>query len=324
MSKIWKISDLNPDEPIRQSLKEILFYWIRKMLSYSSSAVEGKDVEALHDMRTAALRIRALLKLHQEHFPKKALREHRKDIKRLIDSMGKAREIDVFQSELTELIPNVPLKDRIALNWLLAQQETHREIRRAAMKKEIRVLQSAGCWKRLEQFAEDFASTKKNEAQSAGEASLKSSGREVIPPLVDSFLAGIDLTCENEAHPEFLHTMRLQGKRLRYAMEMYLPAYGASFAQHLDSVKEVLSVMGRIHDLDVNLPILKKHVQLIDCYNAITNERSCRIAKASINKLIGRFEGERHERFLCLCLELSRWKAGAFRRRFIESLKPGN
>jgi triphosphatase len=101
MSKSWKGSDLSPNEPIIQSLKKVLFYWIGEMTANASETIKGKDTEALHGMQTAALGIRALLKLHREYFPKKALREHRKDLKRLIDSMGPAREIDVFQSELT-------------------------------------------------------------------------------------------------------------------------------------------------------------------------------------------------------------------------------
>jgi hypothetical protein len=92
MSRPWKIADLNPDEPIKISLMKILLGWIQEMLSYASGTIKGKDIEALHDMRVSALRIRVLLKLHRKYFPKKALRQHLQDLKRLIDSMGPVRE----------------------------------------------------------------------------------------------------------------------------------------------------------------------------------------------------------------------------------------
>jgi hypothetical protein len=153
---------------------------------------------------------------------------------------------------------------------------------------------------------------------------FRSSGREIIPPLLDSFLAGIDSACKNEHHPKPLHAKRLQGKQLRYAMEIYLPAYGDSFAPYLDSVKEVLVVMGRIHDLDVNLPVLKQHERQIRCYNAITKERSLKMETTGIIILIQRLEQERHECYISLRLKLSRWKEEMFRRNFIASLSPGS
>jgi CHAD domain-containing protein len=155
MSRPWKIADLNPDEPIKISLMKILLGWIQEMLSYASGTIKGKDIEALHDMRVSALRIRVLLKLHRKYFPKKALRQHLQDLKRLIDSMGPVREIDVFQAELRKLAEDASPKDRIALKWLLAQREMHREVRQMFMKTEIRRLLHAGFRQRLERFIEE-------------------------------------------------------------------------------------------------------------------------------------------------------------------------
>jgi CHAD domain-containing protein len=324
MSKPRKFPELNPDEPVVQSLKKALFYWIQKGLSHNAAVIEEKNTEAVHDMRTAALRIRTLLKLHKEHLPKKGFQERRRDLKRLIDVMGPVREMEVSQQELAKLAQNALQKDRIALNWLIAQQENQRVVFCTAMKKEIRAMQGSGFWKELAQFVEDLPLTKRKADISAEAITLRQSGRDVIPPLLASFLAEIELTCENENHPEILHAMRLQGKRLRYAMEMYLPAYGSSFVQHFDSVKDVLSAMGRIHDLDVNLPVLKRHSQQIVYFNSITKARASRVATAGFNKLIQQLESERHEHFLCLCLVLSRWKSGAFRRGFLNSLSSEN
>ena len=78
-------------------------------------------------------------------------------------------------------------------------------------------------------------------------------------PLSDSFLTRIDPVILNEHHQETLHALRLRGKRVRDVMEMYLPAYGSQFEDCLNSVKQILGILGRIHDLDINLPILRKH-----------------------------------------------------------------
>jgi CHAD domain-containing protein len=162
---------------------------------------------------------------------------------------------------------------------------------------------------------------KKKNALPGKRLTLSSSGREILPPLLDSFMDRIDPVISNEKRQEPLHALRLQGKRLRYAMEMYLPAYSSSFAECLDSVKEILSIMGRIHDLDVNLPILRQQVRQVGHFNAGTKNRALKMSTAGLRTLIRRFEEERHERFLLLCDRFLHWKQEEFRQRFIQSIQ---
>ena len=103
-------------------------------------------------------------------------------------------------------------------------------------------------------------------------------------------------------------------------MEMYLPAYGAPFADCLDSVKQILGILGRIHDLDINLPVLRQHVRQVRHFNAGISERALKIQTAGLRALILRFEHERHELFLSLCMQFSQWEEEQFRQRFIKTI----
>ena len=94
----------------------------------------------------------ATLKLHKDFFPKKQLRRQLEEIEKLIDVFGPVREIDVFQQELKELIKDIVAKDKVALQWLVAQQQIIRELHRKAMKVEIRKLMSTGFKRRFEEF----------------------------------------------------------------------------------------------------------------------------------------------------------------------------
>jgi CHAD domain-containing protein len=152
MAKPWQIVDIDPDEPLKVSLRRTLLGWMQEMLSYESETMKGTDPEALHDMRVSARRLRAALKLHREFFPKKSLRRQVEEIEKLIDAFGPVREIDVFQEELKELIKDMPTKDKIALQMLVAQQQIIRELHRKAMKVEIRKLMSTGFKRRFEEF----------------------------------------------------------------------------------------------------------------------------------------------------------------------------
>jgi CHAD domain-containing protein len=161
---------------------------------------------------------------------------------------------------------------------------------------------------------------KKKSALSGKRLNLRTSGREILPPLLDSFLERINPVILNERHQEPLHALRLRGKRVRYAMEMYLPAYGSSFAECLESVKQILVMLGRIHDIDINLPVLRQYVRQVRHFNAGISDRALKIPAAGLRALILRFEHERHELFLSLYKQFSQWEEEQFRRRFIKSI----
>ena len=60
MAKPWQIADIDPNEPLRVSLRRTLLGWMQEMLSYESDTMKGTDPEALHDMRVSARRLRAI------------------------------------------------------------------------------------------------------------------------------------------------------------------------------------------------------------------------------------------------------------------------
>ena len=72
MAKPWKILDLNPDESLKQCLHKIALTRIQETFSYESATVKGEDLEALHDMRVSARRLRAVLRIFRDCFSKEA------------------------------------------------------------------------------------------------------------------------------------------------------------------------------------------------------------------------------------------------------------
>jgi len=152
MARPSQIASLDLNEPLKVSLRRTLLEWTEEMLSYESETIKGTDPEALHNMRVSARRLRAILKIHREFFPKKLFRRQVQEIEKLIDTFGPIREIDVCQEELKRLIKELPTNDRIALQWLLAQQQTIRETHRRTMKAEIRKIMRSGFKQRFEDF----------------------------------------------------------------------------------------------------------------------------------------------------------------------------
>jgi CHAD domain-containing protein len=67
---------------------------------------------------------------------------------------------------------------------------------------------------------------------------------------------------EDPGSVEKLHRMRISGKRLRDIMELCLPFAGGKFRRAFGDVKETVSLMGKIHDLDDAAKILRGYGEL--------------------------------------------------------------
>jgi hypothetical protein len=57
-----------------------------------------------------------------------------------------------------------------------------------------------------------------------------------------------------------LHDMRIAFKRLRYLIEIFAIAFDADLEPFLDEVKGLQDLLGDIHDCDVQIPMLERHL----------------------------------------------------------------
>ncbi|MGI8826901.1 MAG: CHAD domain-containing protein [Chloroflexota bacterium] len=62
-----------------------------------------------------------------------------------------------------------------------------------------------------------------------------------------------------------LHNLRIAGKRLRYSLETFAFCFSKAHVEHLaDRVRALQDVLGRIHDLDVLIRLLKNRAGQLD------------------------------------------------------------
>jgi len=78
----------------------------------------------------------------------------------------------------------------------------------------------------------------------------------------DKFAARSKTAAANPGAVGKLHRMRIAGKRLRDIMELCLPFAGLEFKRAFGRLKDVVSLMGKIHDLDDASNILGKFENL--------------------------------------------------------------
>jgi CHAD domain-containing protein len=58
-----------------------------------------------------------------------------------------------------------------------------------------------------------------------------------------------------------LHDMRIAAKRLRYVLELAEPVFGEPAAQGAKRAKKLQDLLGEIHDCDVTIPRVERHIE---------------------------------------------------------------
>ena len=138
MAKPWKILDLNPEDSLKKSVHKIALTRFQETFSYEAGTLKGTDPEALHDMRVAARRLRAALRIFRVCFSKKKFKKHDARLKSLIRSLGVVREHDVFLASLREYKRTLEPRDNAVIGLLIARETTARALHRRNMMRELK------------------------------------------------------------------------------------------------------------------------------------------------------------------------------------------
>ena len=115
--------------------------------------------------------------------------------------------------------------------------------------------------------------------------------------------------------------MRLAGKTLRYAMEVFEPGFKASFSSCLEEIKNLLDTMGRIHDCDVNIPRLQAFLKELRMFNRSRDDVQDRIATSALTRLIREESALRRGLFTEMTSVLEQWERSNFTATLLLSMK---
>jgi len=133
MAKPWKIPNFDARENVAVCVGKILRTRYRETFSHEQGALDGVDVEALHDMRVSARRLKAMMKVFRHVFPKKKFRVEYEWIGNLVRALGAVRDCDVFIGVLEDHKSSIPPRDRRSIDLLIARQKTVRSREQRAL-----------------------------------------------------------------------------------------------------------------------------------------------------------------------------------------------
>jgi CHAD domain-containing protein len=247
MAAPWNISGLQPDADVRTCLPLVLVTRGKELFSFAESHLRDHTVESLHDTRVAARRLQALLKLHRPFFVAREFKPVYRPIRELVRMMGNVRELDVFLEALQRFERETPVRDRHILSLLAARLDLERAKHMRQADHMIELLIRSRFQRDLGRLTS--GSFRKEMKENLSER-FRDHARHSVPELFDRFYGSLSPVFKTPEAVEEFHVVRLSGKPLRYAMEMYLQIFGRSYGASFEQVKSLLELMGAVHDRD--------------------------------------------------------------------------
>jgi exopolyphosphatase/pppGpp-phosphohydrolase len=122
-----EVDSISQHETFTQSGTRLLLDRTHKMLEWRSDVLEHKDIEAVHKMRVASRRLRALLDAYETACDPKKFKKVYRQVKAIADILGDARDTDVMVANLQQQLAQAPEESQPAFQWLIERLSTYRQ-----------------------------------------------------------------------------------------------------------------------------------------------------------------------------------------------------
>jgi len=220
---------------------------VRAMLAVQRSAIlendgaarQGRDPEAVHQMRVATRRARALLRTATGVLEPEREAKLRAELAWLGGVLGGVRDLDVLITHLQSEADTLEPTDRVALKPLFSGLAAERRKARTTL---VRALKSARHRRLLDELAEPAV----GQPTLNGRIKLDKRAGKEFERLVKAMH-----TLPSEPTDEELHRVRKLGKRARYAAELTEPLAPRKTAAFVKRAKAFQDVTGEHQDAAV-------------------------------------------------------------------------
>ncbi len=261
------------------------------------------DAERVHQLRVATRRTLAALSAFHEMIPGKQRQWFEKRLRRIRHAAGTTRDLDVLTTELVR--PAAPGREEHALplaararRRLVAMLSKRRDLSRGPIR-DVRESLLADDWPgRMERLIDTVTSQTSTEPFAAY-------ARRQFPHLLERFFKRADrqLMAADE-----IHRLRIAGKKLRYAVEIFAIAFpAATRIACQDALEKLQETLGKFTD----------HAAAADRFRRWAREDGVGADKKTLTAL-RRFEDHRAEKAR---REFAKWWTPARRRELRQSLE---
>jgi inorganic triphosphatase YgiF len=256
--------ELPPDATLDEVVAATLAGCLGHVLGNLTPAHLGSDVEGVHQMRVGVRRLRSVLRLFRPAMPDQALHPLEAELRWLGRELGAARDLDVFVVDLIDPLfarrPGDKGLERLREAALALRAERQEQLRRSL---------DSTRFTRLVLALGSFVARRGWRDQPLDEESARlfAPARGLAAELLevrDRKARRLGDRIDELSLPE-LHRLRIQIKRLRYAVEILGGLYrGRRLDRYLEQLPELQDRLGRLADLATAQGLLAGLLERID------------------------------------------------------------
>ncbi|OQA46179.1 MAG: CHAD domain protein [Chloroflexi bacterium ADurb.Bin325] len=251
---------LLPDEPMSEAGRKLLRLHFGRMLANEAGTRVGEDIEALHDMRVATRRMRAAYGVFAEYYDRATLDPFNKGLRRTGRSLGAVRDLDVLLEKAEAYRAALPPEATADIDPLLEEWRARREKARGRM---LAYLDGQSYRTFVADFRTFLATPDAGALAYAAEQPVPYQVRHVVPRLIFTRYEAVrayEPVIAAAPLPTY-HLLRIDCKRLRYALEFFRDVLGPEAAGLIKQVTALQDLLGALQDAHVAEGLIAEFLQ---------------------------------------------------------------
>jgi CHAD domain-containing protein len=212
---------------------------LQRLTDQVNTTVASHGPDAVHDLRVAIRRFSQALVAFKQYFPNREVKDVRRELKVVMRLAGSARDCDVA----IELLLKFGGPDATALRQKV---EARREEAATELVKGLKRCVARNLFSNWR-----TALLPAQPPKSCSYPIVDDEARHQVPRIAKRFFKAGNRAADPKASPTEIHSFRIQGKKLRYTIELFQPVYGPIAETWLERLKDVQSLLGNINDCRV-------------------------------------------------------------------------
>lgn len=210
----------------------------------------GADMDAVHDMRVASRRLREAMRLLAPIYQGREFHRWQRRVRDITRELGPVRDADVFIDDFSRMARDLGEGGRRAVAFLVGRRMGLRERDLERLNRGLGHLDletNRRSFSKLAHSAESGPHSSRPLAEFAHKAIA-----ERVAVVADAQPLALD---ESRALEQ--HALRIDYKRLRYAVEVFAPCYGDEFDALHDTLTSFQDALGNLHDLHLFAEVVR-------------------------------------------------------------------
>jgi len=243
---------------VGEVLRLVLRVRFDEALALWQAAADGDGTEALHDLRVALRRVRAVLRTFRAEAAGRRWRAAERALRRTFRGTGPARDSEVLVQRLGAYAAGARERHSDGIEAMEARCERlHRRARPA--------LRDALAARRRDELARrmDELLAGRLVAPAADAAPFGGPAPQRLAEVLDG-AARLAADVEARARTKDLHALRIELKRVRYLAEVFEQAGPGPLADAIERLRTLQDALGDVHDLDVQMAEVMRVLRRIE------------------------------------------------------------